>query len=334
MISFRKLTRNIPAGNMILPLIAAVFINTVFPTFFTFGSYSKVLFSDQGMMTIMCLTLLYTGCQLDIRELPQALKRGGSHVLFKYLAGAGFYLVISRYFGADGILGVCSLSLLCSLTNCNSNLYMGLMDTYGDSVDMAARPLFNLNSGPLLSLITIGIGGMEGFHPIDILSLLLPLMIGILLSVCDPEIREKTKPAIKLLTPVSGFIIGSNINLIQVLHAGIGGVLLVIIVIMVTAPVALAVDRILLGRPGYAGMATVSVAGNAIAVPAMVAAVAPEFKPYVGIAMTQISAAVILTAILCPILVDQMYKRFGTEGRKKRKMRLCSKGIPGNRGEE
>lgn len=316
MLPLSKYAEKIPAGSMIIPLLVAVIINTVYPEFFTFGSYSSVLFSNQGMISLMCLTLLYTGCQLNIKDLPQAVKRGGSHVLFKYLAGAGFYFIVVHYFGYKGIFGVCALSILCSFTNCNSNLYMGLMEDYGDSIDLAARPLFNLNSGPLLSLITIGIAGMDGFHPIDIVSLLLPLFIGMLLSICDPNIREKTKPAIKLLTPVSGFIIGSNINLYNVYKAGIGGLLLVIILILVTAPVALFVDRILLKRPGYGGMATISVAGNAIAVPPIIAAAAPEFLPYVEIAMTQISAAVILTAIICPILVDRTSKRFGKDSLK------------------
>ncbi len=303
---------------MILPLVTAAIINTVYPDFFEMGSYSSVFFSDQGMITLMCLTLLYTGCQLDIRDLPQAAKRGGSHVLFKYIAGAGFYLFVKHYFGYEGVFGVCSLSILCAMTNCNSNLYMGLMEHYGDPIDMAGRPFFNLNSGPMLSLVTIGIGGMEGFHPIDIISILLPLFMGIIVSILEPEIREKSKLAIKFLTPVSGFIIGSNINLFNIYRAGLGGIILVIILVLITAPVALLVDRIFLKRPGYGGMATVSVAGNAIAVPPMIAAAASEFQPYVETAMIQISAAVILTAIICPILVDKAVKRFGHDSLRKK----------------
>ncbi|MFV0364761.1 MAG: 2-keto-3-deoxygluconate permease [Suipraeoptans sp.] len=310
LISFVK---KVPGGNMIVPMLIAALINTFMPSFFTLGSYSKVLYSSQGMITLMCVTLFFTGCQLDVKDIPQAVKRGGSHVLFKYVAGAVFFILIQRYFGYEGIFGVSSLALLCSLTNCNSTLYMGLMEQYGDPIDMAARPLFNLNSGPALSLLTLGVSGVDGISWFDIISIMMPLLIGILLSVADKNIKEITKSAVKLLTPVSGFIIGSQINLMNAITSGLGGIILVIIVFSVTGPVALFVDRILLKRPGYGGMATVSVAGNTVAVPAMIGAAVASYQPYVESAMVQISAAIVISAVICPVLVDFIYRRYGAD---------------------
>lgn len=306
-----KLSHKIPAGGMLIPMFAAAVLNTFVPGLFTMGSYTTSFFSTTGTIVLMYVTLFYTGCQINLKDLPVALSRGGSHVLFKYLAGAAFYLWVAETFGMDGILGVCSLSLLCALTNCNSNLYMSLMETYGDPADMAARPMFNLNSGPTLSLVTIGVSGMAEFSPLEIISLLMPVAAGIALAAADSEIREVSRPAVKFIIPLAGFILGARIDLRGVLQAGMGGILLFVLVMLVTGPVAFAVDRVLLRRPGYGGMATVSVAANTVAVPAMVAAVAPQFEPYVGLATIQISAAVILSAFLCPFLVHYVAKRFG-----------------------
>lgn len=309
--SLVSLSRKIPAGNMIVPLFIGSILNTIFPAIFTFGSYTTIFFSDTSTMVLMYATLFYTGCQIRAKDLPIALSRGGSHVLLKYIGGAGFYLLIVRYFGPQGILGVCSLSLLCALTNCNSNLYMSLMDTYGDAADKAARPMFNLNSGPMLSLVTIGASGMIDFSPIEILSLLAPVLVGVILAAIEPEIQKESKSAIKFIIPLVGLILGSKINLISVVEAGFGGILLFLIVMIVTGPIAFLTDRLLLRRPGYAGMSTVSVAGNTVAVPAMISAVAPEFAPYVEIATIQLSSAVIISAFLCPVMVHFVAKKFG-----------------------
>lgn len=300
----------IPAGTMIVPLIVAAILNTLCPWILRIGSYSQALISDDGLKVIMLLTLLFTGTQMKISDIPEALKRGGSHVLFKYLAGAGTYICIFHYFSYKGIFGVCSLAILCALTNNNGSLYMGLMESYGDHADLVARPMFNLNSGPMLSLVTIGVSGASINYQ-EYITILLPLCVGVVLSNIDDEIRIAAKKGNALVLPIMGFILGANIDLIKILEGGFGGIFLFIIVMIVTGPVAFIVDRLLLKRPGYGGMATVSVAGNTIAVPAMIGQMAPNFAPYVKLATIQVSCAAVLSAILCPFVVQWFAKQFG-----------------------
>ncbi|EHI97794.1 2-keto-3-deoxygluconate permease [Clostridium sp. DL-VIII] len=301
----------VPAGTMIIPLFVAAILNTLCPWILRIGSYSQALLSDDGLRIIMFLTLLFTGTQMKVKDIPEALKRGGSHVLFKYLAGAGAYILVFHFFGYEGILGVCSLSLLCALTNNNGSLYMGLMENYGDHADIVARSMFNLNSGPMLSLMTIGVSGASFISWQEYATILLPICIGILLSSIDEEIRVATKTGNALILPIMGFILGANIDLEKVVTAGFSGILLFIIVMLVTGPVAFIVDRFILKRPGYGGMATVSVAGNTIAVPAMIGQIVPAFLPYVKVATIQISCAAILSAVLCPFVVQWFAKHFG-----------------------
>jgi len=301
----------IPAGTMIVPLFISAILNTICPSILRIGSYSQALISDDGLKVMMVLTLLFTGTQMSISDIPEALKRGGSHVLFKYLAGAGVYILIFRYFGDKGILGTCSLAVLCALTNNNGSLYMGLVQSYGDHADLVARPMFNLNSGPMLSLLTIGIAGSNAISWQEYVTILLPICVGILLCTIDDEIKIAAKNGTALVLPIMGFILGANIDLSKIVEAGFSGVFLFIIVIVVTGPVAFIVDRFLLKRPGYGGMATVSVAGNTIAVPAMIGQIVPSFSPYVKLATVQISCAAVLSAILCPFIVQWFAKRFG-----------------------
>lgn len=296
---------------MIIPLFAAAILNTLCPSILRIGSYSQSLISNDGLNVMMFLTLLFTGTQMSISDIPESLKRGGSHVLFKYLAGAGVYLVIFHYFGYKGIFGTCSLAILCALTNNNGSLYMGLVQNYGDHADLVARPIFNFNSGPMLSLLTIGISGTNTVHWQEYVTVLLPLCIGIILSTIDKQIKLATKHGISIILPIMGFVLGSDIDLSKVITSGFGGIFLFIIVIIVTGPVALIVDRILLKRPGYGGMATVSVAGNTIAVPAMIGQIVPKFSPYVKLATVQISCAAVLSAILCPVIVHWFAQHFG-----------------------
>ncbi|MBP2032877.1 2-keto-3-deoxygluconate permease [Clostridium algifaecis] len=245
------------------------------------GSYSKALVSNDGITVLMLLTLLFTGTQMRLSDIPEALKRGGSHVAFKYLAGAASYIFIFHFFGYKGIFGVGSLAILCALTNNNGSLYMGLMESYGDHADFVARPMFNLNSGPILTLVTIGAsGGSIGYQ--EYITVLLPLCVGILLSNIDEDIRIAAKRGIALVLPIMGFVLGANIDFYKIVEGGFGGVILFIIVIVVTGSVAFIVDRVLLKRPGYGGMATVQIAGAAI-----------------------------LSAIFCPFIVQRFAKRFG-----------------------
>ena len=295
---------------MIVPLFISAILNTFCPWILRIGSYSQALISDDGLRVIMLLTLLFTGTQMRMSDIPEALKRGGSHVLFKYLAGAGIYICIFHYFGYEGIFGVCSLAILCALTNNNGSLYMGLMESYGDHADLVARPMFNLNSGPMLSLVTIGVSGGSISYQ-EYITILLPLCVGVILANIDDEIRIAAKRGNALILPVMGFILGANIDLAKIVEGGFGGIFLFIILMITTGPIALLVDRLLLKRPGYGGMATVSVAGNTIAVPAMIGQMAPNFAPYVKLATIQVSCAAVLSAILCPFIVQWFAKKFG-----------------------
>jgi len=64
-------------------------------------------------------------------------------------------------------------------------------------------------------------------------------------------------------------------------------------------------------KPGYGGAAIASVAGNAVATPAIIAGLDPAWAPYVENAVAAVSAAVVVSAILTPLFTHYVAKKFG-----------------------
>ena len=55
----------------------------------------------------------------------------------------------------------------------------------------------------------------------------------------------------------------------------------------------------------------IPVTGNAVAVPAVVAMADPALEPYVSGATTQVAAAVVVTAIIAPLMTSYWAKKYG-----------------------
>ena len=70
-------------------------------------------------------------------------------------------------------------------------------------------------------------------------------------------------------------------------------------------------DRFISRRPGYAGWAVATTAGNAVAVPAVIAEADPSWAQWADVATSQVAASAILTAILVPIITSWWAKKFG-----------------------
>ncbi|MDQ1236108.1 hypothetical protein QE450_003606 [Paenibacillus sp. SORGH_AS306] len=80
------------------------------------------------------------------------------------------------------------------------------------------------------------------------------------------------------------------------------GIVLGAIVIIITGIPLMLADRWIGGGNGTAGLAASSAAGAAVANPMIVATMKPEFMPAAQSATALVAAAVIVTAILVPIL--------------------------------
>ncbi|KHF36550.1 2-keto-3-deoxygluconate permease [Paenibacillus sp. P1XP2] len=120
--------------------------------------------------------------------------------------------------------------------------------------------------------------------------------------------REFLSKGQDVMIPLFSLAIGASINLANVVKAGASGIILGLGVVVITGGMLFLIDR-LTGGDGVAGIAASSTAGNAAAVPMAVAAVYTGYSGIAATATLQVTAAVIVTAILTPLLTTWFAKR-------------------------
>jgi len=124
----------------------------------------------------------------------------------------------------------------------------------------------------------------------------------------DSDLRDFFGKHEPIIVPFMAFTLGQTINLSAVVAGGLSGILLGVMVFVITGVVCIFADK-LLGGSGIAGAAASSTAGNSAVVPAAVAMADVTYAHIAPIATVQVTASVIVTAVLTPILTSWMYKR-------------------------
>ncbi len=207
--------------------------------------------------------------------------------------------------------GLSALAIIAAFCDTNGGLYMALMAQLGRKIeDVAAYSIMSIESGPFFTMLILGVSGLASFPLLAFVFALLPLLIGIVLGNWDPQWRAFLKPGTSLLIPFFAVALGTGIDLTKVASAGLSGIMLGVIVVIITGVVLVLLDR-LTGGNGLAGLAASSTAGNAAAVPVAVAAIYAAYQPIAAKATVQVSACVIVTAILTPIITAWYATRVG-----------------------
>ena len=106
----------------------------------------------------------------------------------------------------------------------------------------------------------------------------------------------------------------TGMDFFTIFKAGASGVLLGILAVVATGMGGYLLLRLFGYKNALAGCAEGSVAGNAVATPAALAAIDAAYKPIMNEATAQIAAACIVTALLCPVLVVLMNKYQESKG--------------------
>ena len=159
----------------------------------------------------------------------------------------------------------------------------------------------SIESGPFLTMVTLGAAGLSAFPWQTLVGAVLPLLVGLALGNLDREMRAFFSPAVPVLIPFFAFALGAGINLANVWRAGLLGLCLGLGVVAISGVVLVAADK-LTGGNGVAGLAAASTAGNAAAVPAIVASANPAYAPAVESATVLVAASVVVTALLTPLV--------------------------------
>jgi 2-keto-3-deoxygluconate permease len=311
-IPIKRAIERVPGGLMVVPLLCGAAANTLFPGAAKFfGSFTGALFT--GALPILAVFFVCTGASIDFRATPYILRKGGT--LFAVKVGIGILLgiVFGRLLGeapvAGGMFaGISTLAIVAAMNDTNGGLYMALMGQYGQARDVGAYTVMSLESGPFLTMVTLGAAGLAAFPWPTLVGGILPLLVGMLLGNLDREMREFLSRAIPVMIPFFAFALGANLDLTRVWQAGLLGLGLGLAVVVVTGIPLYFADR-LTGGSGVAGVAAASTAGNAVAVPAIVASANPAYTGAAAHATILVAACVVVTAIVVPLVTAWTARR-------------------------
>lgn len=206
-----------------------------------------------------------------MRSTPYIMKKGGVLLGIKIAFAALIGIVAGRILGMAPIeggffAGLSVLAIVAALNDTNGGLYISLMGQYGRKKDAGAYSIMSLKSGPLLTMVTLGIAGLAAFPWQALVGAILPLALGMLVGNLDPKMRALLAPAVPAMVPFLGLELGLTINLTSVVDAGLLGILLGLFVVLGGGLVLFIADKIS-GGDGVSGPAAATTAGNAALVP-------------------------------------------------------------------
>ncbi|UOQ44977.1 2-keto-3-deoxygluconate permease [Halobacillus salinarum] len=308
----------IPGGMMVVPLLIAAIINTAAPDLLRIGNFTQSLFVD-GAGTLIALFLLCTGAQINLRTVGVSLGKGATLLTVKWVVGAAFGLLAYLLAGSNGLwLGLAPIAIVAAMTNSNGGLYIAIVGQYGNKTDRAAYSLLALNDGPFFTMVALSIFGAMGFVDglfslASFISVLLPIIVGMVLGNLDEEMREFLDKGSSMLIPFFAFALGMGIDFGKIIEGGLSGILLGVATTLITGTAGYFVFKAFKWNP-IAGAAEGSTAGNAVATPAAIAAANASFASVTELATVQVAASTVTTAILLPIYIGFLVKRLERKG--------------------
>ncbi len=302
----------VPGGLMLIPLVLGSIVGTFFPAFLEMGSFTTALFKNSAL-PLIALLIFATGMQITARTSGPVLATTGTLLLTKSLIPGALVVGLGLIVGIDGLLGVSILALMATIDNSNGGLWLAFTGRYGNKVDRGAYMASAINDGPFFTMLFLGASGLADIPFLALLAAVLPLILGFVVGNLDPKWTDIMRPVPNIVIPFFAFALGTGIDLGNVVTGGASGLVVGVITCLITATIAYFGYRFILrrGKMSGIGIASATTAGNAIATPAIVAQADPRFEPYVEVATAQVASAVLVTAILAPVLAAWVLKREG-----------------------
>lgn len=308
-----KTMKKFPGGMMIIPLLLGAIVNTVFPAFLNIGGFTTAMFSKTAAPTFVGIFVFCCGATINFKEIGIPFYKGSVLLVTKLAVGIAIGVLIGKAFGPAGLLTITPLAIISALANSNSIMYSILADQYGDATDAGAVGVLALDDGPFFTMIALGISGMATIPFMSLVSVIIPLIIGLILGNLDKDWRDLAEKGMELIVPFNGFALGAGMNLRDVVVAGVPGVVLGLVSLLATGLIAYVVYNWFFGRKNKTavGAGIGNTAGNAVATPMMVAQAdtSGALAPVAAVATAQVTAACVVTSILCPILVSWLDRR-------------------------
>ena len=305
----------IPGGMMILPLFLGACLNSFAPgTGKFFGSFTNGLIT--GTLPILSVWFFCIGASISLKATPLVLRKSGVLVSVKIVTAALAGVAASFFIPADGVqsgflTGLSVLAIIAAMNDTNGGMYMALMQQYGTKEEAGAFCLMCLESGPFMTMLTLGIAGLASFPWQTMVGALLPFLIGFILGNLDQDFRKFFGQAVPVMVPFFAFALGNNLNFATILNTGLLGIALGLAVIAVTGTTLVLADIFLAKGNGTAGIGAASTAGAAVTVPPIIASIEPTFAPVAPAATALVATCVVVTSLLTPVLTAWWSRRFG-----------------------
>lgn len=301
-----RFINKVPGGMMVVPLFIGMAVNTFAPNALKIGGFTQAL-TNQGYPTILAMYLFTVGTKMTMRAAPTMLKRGFGILFAKVGMAVLLALSLAHFFGGS-LLGLSTMAVLAAMNDTNGGMFLALTSAFGNKEDAGTYVPQSIETGPFVTMIVLVGAGLASIPWLTMWSVIAPIFAGALLGNLDRELRDFFSKHEPLIVPFMAFTLGQGINLKAVTTAGLPGIMLGVTVLVVTGLVCIIADR-LLGGSGVAGAAASSTAGNAVGTPQAVALADHSYAAIAPIATVQVAAAVIVTAVLTPLLTAWAYRR-------------------------
>jgi 2-keto-3-deoxygluconate permease len=308
-----RTVERVPGGLMVVPLLLGALVNTLFPQVLGIGGFTTALFKE-GSSALIAAFLLCMGSQIPVRAAGIPLQKGVAILLGKLAAGVAVGLGVGLLLPGGVLFGLAPVAIIAAMTNSNGGLFVALTEEFGNETDTGAVSIISLNDGPFFTLVALGAAGLADVPLLAFVAVLLPILIGFVLGNLDEEIREFLAPGQRLLIPFFAFPLGASIDFGAIVQAGLPGVLLGLMTIVISGACAMLALRLIGRRNVISGAAEASTAGNAVATPAAVALADPAYRAVADVATVQVAASTVTTAILTPVLVIFVYRWLKSRG--------------------
>jgi 2-keto-3-deoxygluconate permease len=303
----------VPGGLMIIPLALGVLINTLAPEALDIGGFTTALFRE-GALPLIAVLIVATGAQITGSHAGKAAASTTLVVLLaKTLVPITLCVVLGFTVGIDGIFGVSIVAMIAIFGNSNGALWLAFAGQYGEERDSGAYVASAFDDGPFLALIFLGASGLGDIPFIALVAAVVPFILGLVIGAVDREWTTVMEAVPAITIPFMSFAVGTGIDLRTVVTGGAAGIVLGLGVVVLTGGLTYLGYRFILRRGPMSGLgfAAGTTAGNAVAVPAAVALADPRFEPFIGAAAAQTATAVLVTALLAPVVAAWVMRREG-----------------------
>jgi 2-keto-3-deoxygluconate permease len=308
-----RTVERIPGGLMVVPLLLGALVNTLFPQVLGIGGFTTALFQE-GASALIAAFLVCLGAQIPVRAAGVPLQKGVAILLGKLAAGVAVGLGVGLLLPGGVLFGLAPVAIIAAMTNSNGGLFVALTEEFGNETDTGAVSIISLNDGPFFTLVALGAAGLAEVPLLALVAVLLPILIGFILGNLDEEVRRFLAPGQRLLIPFFAFPLGASIDFGAIVEAGLPGVLLGIMTVVISGAGAMLALRLIGRRNVISGAAEASTAGNAVATPAAVALADPAYRAVADVATVQVAASTVTTALLTPVLVISVSRWLKSRG--------------------